>query len=380
MFLRDLLILLIFVWLSRKLFQAIKLPALFGEVFAGVIAGPLIFGLVQETEAIKILAELGIFFLMFHSGLEANPKDLIKASKSAILVAVLCMSFAILGGVLVSSFFGYDITQSLFVGITLAVTAVAILTRLLKDSKLLGTKVANISMTAAITTEVVVLILFSIFLDIHKTGSIDIMKISIDLLKFVAYFVAVFYIGHHYFKYLYKILYKGNKGFTFSVILALTFSVIAELIGLHFIIGAFLAGLFLHQEIFEKSVFDKIEDRVFGISYSFLAPIFFATLAFHLDFTALKTAPLFIISLIITGFASKILGSKIALYKQKIKKIEKCGIGFAMNSRGAVDMILATIGLQAGIINKEIFSVLVLSSFAITLISIIAMKPVSKKI
>ncbi|MBL4694167.1 cation:proton antiporter, partial [Candidatus Gracilibacteria bacterium] len=174
---------------------------------------------------------------------------------------------------------------------------------------------------------------------------------------------------------------KGNKGFTFSLILALTLAVVAEMIGLHFIIGAFLAGLFLHQEIFEdEKVFKKIEDRVFGMSYSFLAPIFFATLAFHLDFTALSTMPMFTLMLLVITILAKFFGAALGAHLGGMKKVEVLGVGIAMNSRGAVDLIIASIGLQAGVIGVDLFSVLVIVSFTTTLISIFAMRPIAERL
>jgi Kef-type K+ transport system membrane component KefB len=380
MFLADLLILLLFVWMGRKLFQRFGLPPLFGEVFAGVLAGPLILGMVEETEAIKTLAELGIFLLMFHSGLESEPKDLFKASKNAIFIAMGGVVLSVLGGFGVAYLFGYAPETALFIGMSLSITAVAISARLFKDTKLTQTRVAHTVMTAAVMTEVLVLIFLSIFLDINETGVFDIKLVLLNLLKFAAYFGVVFYVGHHYFKHLYKVVYKGNKGFTFSIILALTLAVTAELIGLHFIIGAFLAGLFLHQEIFDKEVFDKIEDRTFGLSYSFLAPVFFASLAFHLDFAVLGTLPVFFFFILLVAIIAKVLGSGLPAYWFGMSKVESLGVGLAMNSRGAVELIIASIGLQAGVIDTEIFSILVLVSFGTTLISIISLKPLAAKI
>ena len=130
----------------------------------------------------------------------------------------------------------------------------------------------------------------------------------------------------------------------------------------------------------EEEVYNKIEDRVFGLSYSFLAPVFFASLAFHLDFSALSTHFVFFVAIFLIALISKIVGSGLVAYWTGMNKIESLGIGLAMNSRGAVELIIATIGLQAGIIDKEIFSVLVLVSFGTTLISILGMKPLAKKI
>lgn len=371
----DLLILLTFVWFSRKLFQLIKFPPLFGEIFAGLLAGPLILGVVGETEAIMVLAELGIFFLMFHAGLEANPTDLFKSSKTALFVALGGIVFPFIGGFAVTSMYGYDFNTSMFVAMGLSITAVAISARLFKDSGINNTRVAHVTMTAAIIDDILTLILFAVVLDLAKTGNVDIEHVVFLVMKIVAYFAIVFYVGHKYFKYLYKIIYKGNKGFTFSLILALLFGVVAELVGIHMIIGAFLAGLFLRKEVLEEKVYKKIEDRVFGLSYSFLGPIFFATLAFHLDFSALWDLPMFVFLIFAVAVVGKVVGTGVPAYLCKMKFHEALGVGLAMNSRGAVELIVASIGLQAGIISQEIFSVLVLVAFGTTLISIVGIKP-----
>lgn len=376
----DLLVLLTFVWFSRKFFQLINFPPLFGEIFAGILAGPLILGAVSDSHALEVLAELGIFFLMFHSGLEANPSVLFKSSKKAFLVALGGVVLPFLGGYFVASYFGQEIIPSLFVGLSLSVTAVAISARVFKDAKIHTTDVAHITMTASIMTEVAMLVLLAVVIDLSKVGTIDVSQLLFMLGKFTGYFVLIFIIGQKIFPFLYRILYKGNKGFTFSLILALAFGVIAEMMGLHAIIGAFFAGLFLRQELIDPSVFNKIEDRVFGLSYSFLGPIFFATLAFHLDLSAIWLDLPFLGALFAVAVLGKVLGSGLAAKFQGMNYCRSLAVGLAMNSRGAVDIILIALGLKLGIIEQDLFSLLVLITFATTFLSIVLLKPLAPSI
>ncbi|MDP3975614.1 MAG: cation:proton antiporter [bacterium] len=366
-------ILLTAVWFSRKLFKLVKFPSMFGEVFAGVLVGPAILGWVGETEAIQMLAELGIFFLMFHSGLEMTPHDLLRASKKGLWVALgSVVPFA--GGFFLSRWYGYDVNTSLFVAMGLATTAVTITTRLFRDLKILHHQVSHVTNGAAIINEVFVLVLFSVILDLAQTGNVDPLHIMGLVAKVLLYFLLVFYLGQRCFQYLYKVLYKGNKGFTFTLIVALFFGVMAELIGLHMIIGAFMAGLFIRRELLDPEVYAKIEDRVFGLSYSFLGPIFFATLAFHLDFSAFYSAPWFVFWIFVIAVLGKLIGSALPALWSGMSRIESLAVSVAMNGRGAVELIIASLGLQAGIISEEIFSVLVIIAFGTTLLSIISLK------
>jgi len=353
---------------------------MFGEIFAGLLAGPLILGVVGETEAITVLAELGIFFLMFHSGLETDLNDLRRSAKKAIFVAIGGMLIPFAGGFWVSTAYGYDLITSLFVALIVSITAVVISARLFKDAKISRTKVAHVVISAAIMAEIVTLILFSVFLTFTRSGVFEMQELIIQVAKFIAYFAIVFYVGAKYFKHLYRVFYKGNKGFTFSIILALTMGVIAEYIGLHMIIGAFLAGLFLHEDIIEEKVYKKIEDRVFGLSYSFLGPIFFATLAFHIDLEAFYTLPGFMILLFLVAFIGKIVGSGLPAYLGDMNSAQSLAVGLAMNSRGAVDLIIISLAFEEGIIGTELFSVLVIVAFASTFISVVGIKPLINSI
>lgn len=376
----EIFLLLTAVWGIGYIFRYLRWPAIFGEILAGMILGPVFLDLVHETEAIKILAELGIFFLMLHTGLEANPQDLLKNSRTSLFVAFGSILLPFFGGYLVSLAFGYPFEQAFFIGMTLSITAIAISAKIFKDYRISGTRVAHITFGAAIMSDIMGLILFSIALNIASSGVIDISSILFLTFEILIFFGLVLFVGQTYFARLHRVVYKGNKGFTFVIIVALAFGLLAEYIGLHMIIGALLAGLFVREEIIEESVFQKIEDRLYGVSYSLLGPIFFATLAFHIDLQALGTATYFTLALTVVVVITKILGSGIAALFMKLTKAESLGIGLAMNCRGAVDLIIASIGLQHGIIDEKIFSVLVIMAFVTTLISIFGLKSIRKSL
>jgi Kef-type K+ transport system membrane component KefB len=260
----------------------------------------------------------------------------------------------------------------------LSITAIAISARLFKDYKLTKTQTAHITLGAALLDDIFALMLFSIVLSIVETGSVEFIPILLMIVKVLLFFGVVIIGGFKLQKYVGGFL--KNKGFTVTLIVALALGLIAESIGLHMIIGAFLAGLFIREEVIDEKVFRKIEDRIYGLSYSFLGPIFFASLAFYLDFTAFVEAPWFLIAILLVAIFGKVIGSGFAAYVQKINLKSSLVIGLAMNNRGAVELILASIGLQLGIIQTDVFSILVLMAFVTTLFSIFTIKPLAKKL
>ena len=370
---------MVIVWVMGKIFRMLKLPVLFGELVGGIIVGPMVLGIVDpESLTIEVLAELGIFFLMLHSGLESDPKELLHSSKKSILVALGGVIVPFITGYFISRAFGQTNTESLFIAMGLSITAIAISARLFKDYKIQKTKTAHITMGAAIIDDILALILFSVILGLVETGEVLFMPILMMLLKTAAFFAIVIFVGFKTGKYMDKFLRR--KGFTFSLIVALALGLIAEWIGLHMIIGAFLAGLFIREEVINEKTFNKIEDRIYGLSYSFLGPIFFTSLAFHLDFTAIFTRPWFLAAIVGIAILGKVVGAGGAALMQKIKFKESLVIGLAMNSRGAVELIIASIGIQQGIIDKDIFSILVIMAFVTTFFTIFTMKPLAKHI
>lgn len=376
---RTLLILMVVVWVMGKIFRGLKLPVLFGELVGGILVGPLVLGLVDpDSVTIKILAELGVFFLMFHVGLESDPREIMESSKKSFWVAVAGMALPFTGGFFVSQMFGRTFNESIFIALGLSCTAIAISARLFKDYKINKTKAAHITLGAAVLDDIFALMLFSLVISLVESGSVELVPLLFLIAKIILFFGVVIIGGFKLSKYMGKFL--KNKGFTFSLIAALTLGLVAEYIGLHMVIGAFLAGLFIREEVLDEKLFKKIEDRIYGLSYGFLGPIFFTSLAFHLDFTAFTAAPLFLVAILLVAILGKVIGAGGAAYLQKVDKRSSLIIGLAMNSRGAVELIIASLALQMGAIGKDVFSILVLVAFVTSMFSIFSIKPLAKKL
>jgi Kef-type K+ transport system membrane component KefB len=152
------------------------------------------------------------------------------------------------------------------------------------------------------------------------------------------------------------------------------FGVLAEIAGLHIIIGAYMAGLFVREGVVSQELMTKISDRFVAITYGFLGPVFFVSLSFHVTFSIFKTHLLLTLVLLLAAISGKLLGAGGGALASGMNGKEATVIGLAMNGRGAVELVVASIGLQLGLITDEIFSILVLVAFVTT-----SMPPVSMK-
>lgn len=374
----NLLLIMVVVWTTGMIFRALKLPLLLGELLAGLIFGPAILGVFQETESITILAELGIFFLMLHAGLETEPKKLMHSSKLGLSIAIAGMLLPLLLGYAVAMAFGTTTIQAMFIGMAMSITAISVTVKLFKDLNYKNARIKNLVMVAAVADDILAFILVSVILTIATQGAVTVGELGLLLLKLAAFFGLILFLGEKMLKVIINKFFNesGGKAFTLTLILGLLFGVIAEMVGIHFVIGAYMAGLFVKEELVSDKIYKKIEDRLFGLSYSFLGPIFFVSLGFHVDFSVFADPGTlaFLIAVLVAAVIGKVVGAG-AVAKFAGKSWRESGIiGFAMNGRGAVELILASIGLEAGIITEEIFSILVLMAFITTFLTPIALK------
>ena len=370
----SLLILLLLIWLAGKLFRYLKFPVLFGELLVGVLIGPKILGIVEQTEMITLMAEFGIFFLMLHEGLTNDPRELFKASKKSMMIGVVATLVPFVVGVGLGSLLGYDLITAGIIGSFFGITAVTVSTRIFKDYKFENRRITNVVFSAGLISDILAIVLVTILFDIHAYG-FDLTGVLFKLFLVVLFFGGTLYFGQRYFRVISQFIYKGNKAFTFTLVVAVAFALIAEQMGLKAVIGAFLAGLFIREEVIEKELYDKIEDRIYGLSYSFLGPIFFVSIAFYLNLEVFVLFPLVLLLFVLTSFLSKYLATYFTTKYSGLTSRQANIVALALNSRGALEIILLALAESQGVISQDVFSLLIAASFITTVISILLLKP-----
>ena len=229
----NLLLIMVIVWGTGILFRKIHLPILLGELMAGLIFGPALFGIFQDSESIQLLAELGIFFLMLHAGLETRPRDLLNCSKCALAIALGGIALPLALGTGTAMVFGSNLTTSLFVGMALSITAISVTTKVFKDFKYNNSKIAHMVMGAAVADDIAAFVLLSILLGVVSGGgSISPMEVMFLIGKVVLFFGGVILAGKHLiplFRHVFK--KKGHKAFTFTLIIGLALAFWLNILG-----------------------------------------------------------------------------------------------------------------------------------------------------
>jgi Kef-type K+ transport system membrane component KefB len=365
-----LLVLLIITRAFGELAVRTGQPMLVGELVAGIILGlfvqqyssafPILAGLTEDS-VFTAITNLGIFFLMLLGGLEMRPGRIIEESSGSLAVAASAMVLPLTVGFGIAWAFipesDYKFAQSLFIGTGLAITAVPVAIRVLMDLGKLESRVGQVIVSAAVFDDVLSLILLAVLTAIINTGGFPgIADLGMILGQIALFFIIVVFIGRHVLPRIGKIIYKyiqiDELEFSFLVIAALGFAVLAEMLHIHFILGAFAAGLFFSRRTINKTVYEDVNKKISAITTGFFAPLFFASIGLHLDLSAITAIPVFLSLLIFVAFVTKLVGASIPAYMIGLSKRNAIAVGVAMSARGAVELIIADIAMRAGLFSK----------------------------
>ena len=372
----DLLILMVVVWTAAVFLGRIGIPRIIGELLMGVILGPAVLGWIEPNEIIEVLAELGIFFLILHTGIQTKPGEFFTALRISLGVALVgaMVPFGVAIGI--AYMFGLGTMAALFVGLAMTATAVVTTLAVLKELGLDATRIARVIMASAILDDLLTLVLFSAVVGVVEQGTLELIPVLWVTTKAVLFLGLTIVAG----RWLYPLLShpfrnREGKGFTFVLVLGLGFGLLAEAIGLHLIVGAYLAGLFFREEVASPELIRKVEDRVYAIAYSFLGPIFFISLGFHITLDVLTGPGLgFLLALTSTVLIGQILSAGGMARRVGFGRVEALTVGVGMSGRAGLEFVLAALGLTLGVIDVETFSVLIFTGFLLSLITPAALK------
>jgi len=376
--------------LFGELFTRMKLPAVIGEILAGIILGPTVFGRLYHDGytiffptgnptifiALEAFILIGVVFLLLTAGLEVELSSVIKQGKSVAIVSSLSIifPFAIGAGVVVffPQLFGLQngsFSLAIFIGISLSITALPLIAKILLNLKLFHSEFGMLIMASAVIKDLIGWLIFSVNIQLLETGAVNFY----GLLKTLLLTVLIAALTLTAMRYLINLTLPWIQAktewpggvITFTIVIGLILSAIAEAAGTHAILGAFLAGIAIgdspHLREQTKNTITQFIDNIF-------APLFFVSIGLRTDFIGNFNPTLVIIFLLIIyagKFTSTAISGKIAGYKLR----ESFAIGAAMSSSGAMGIILGVVALRYGLINGEIFEAVILAALTTSITS-----------
>ncbi len=363
----TLFIMLVAAKLMAELFERLRQPAVAGEILAGVIIGPSLFGWAAPSEITSLLAEIGVIFLLFTVGLETKPAAIFKVGKQAAVVAVLGVIAPLLGGWLLMRAWGSTSIEALFVGTAMVATSVGITARVLSGMGLLDAPTARIILGAAVIDDILGLLVLAIVSSM-AAGTVNYLEILTTAGLAIGFTAFVALVGAPVVTRVAPSVERMRSGqgiFIFGLVLCLGLSVAASYIGVAAIIGAFLAGMAVAEAAEDNP---RMHRQMSGVT-EFLVPFFLVNIGMQLSLGVFRSSSVMVLCVLVTlvAIATKLLGCGLGAFNLGLNRAAQVGMG--MVPRGEVGIIVAQIGLSLAVIGAELYGVVLFMAVATTVIA-----------
>lgn len=361
---RDLAIIIIFAKVFGILARKCKAPEVVGQIIAGLVIGPCMLGLVQQSEFLSGMAEIGVVLLMFSAGLETNLRDLLKTGPVALLIACAGVLVPLAGGTLLyMAFFGTapwgseEFYRAVFIGVIMTATSVSITVQSLKELGKLKGRVGTTIMSAAIIDDVLGILVLTFVIG-FKNPDTHPGKVVLSTVVFFLMAIVVGYVLYKIFKRI-DARYPHTRripilGLALCFILAYAAE---EFFGIADITGAYVAGIILCSIRDSEYIAEKMDIN----SYMLFGPVFFASIGLKTNIENVDGKVLaFSLAFVLVAMLTKIVGCGLMAKICRLPALDSLKIGVGMMTRGEVALIVSQKGLSVGLMSPVYFTSVIL--------------------
>lgn len=361
---KDLAIIIVAAKICGIIARKCKAPQVVGEIVAGLIIGPSILGLVNQTDFLSQMAEIGVVLLMFSAGLETDLKELMKTGAKAFLIACCGVFIPLIGGTLL--YMGYyhttpsagdEFYKAIFIGVIMTATSVSITVQALRELGHLKGTVGTTILSAAIIDDVIGIIVLTFVIGFKSPDSNPVHVVTNTVLFFLFAAVGGF-IAYKVFKIFSHKYHHTRRVPIMSLALCLAMAYVAEeYFGIADITGAYVAGIILCSIRDSEYIAEKMDIN----SYMLFGPIFFASIGLKTNIDNVSVSILvFSLLFVVVALVTKIIGCGICAKLCKFTGQESLKIGIGMMTRGEVALIVAQKGLKVGLLEPVYFTSVIL--------------------
>lgn len=351
---------------AGEAFERLRLPAVVGEVIAGVVLGPSLLGWVRPDATLSTVATLGAIVLLFQVGLSTRVTDFLRVGRSAVAVAVLGVVVPFAGGYALLASLRFEPIAAAFGAATLVATSVGVTARVLADAGLDSTREARIVLAAAVVDDVLGLIVLAIVAGLGR-GRLDLIRLALVIAEAVAFIVFQLTLaprlvasGRRFI----DRLHIEDAPLAVALVILLGFSALAESMGLAAIVGAFFAGMALAETGERWSLRERVRPL-----YGFLVPFFFVLAGAQVDVHTLAQPAVLVpgLALVAVAVVTKVVGAGLGAIREGWRGALAIGVG--MVPRGEVGLIVASVGLALKVLPPAMYAMVVLMALSADLIA-----------
>lgn len=387
----DLILALLLIFVSARaageVMERLHQSPMIGEVLAGILLGPMVLRWVDPDPttalgaSLDVVADLGVFILVLLAGIELGREGLRRSFKErSMIVALVEFFLPFTLGYSLGSALGMTFPQCLFLGTALAVTALPVSVRILMDLNLLNSRLGRAIVSVALVNDLVAFAMLGLVVQFTAVGAAvpEAGMTGFIVLKNILFVGLVFAaatvlkqtarLGRNSESYMQRFVGKlrgQEASFAVCIGTALGLGAAAEFLGIHFAVGAFYGGILITPQLLGPVQFSRVRNAASSITFGLFAPIFFAFVG--LKFSVTFGAWPIIVAVTAVAFFGKLVGGIMGGYVAGFRGSPLLALGVGLNARGMMELLLAQVGLAAGIIDANMYSALVVMALTTTL-------------
>ena len=391
-FVAELILLLFFGRLIGEAMTRIGQPAIFGQLLAGVLLGPSVFGLLlpefravvfPNTPALKSMidavSQIGILLLLLLTGMETNLALVTRRRRAVVSTSLMGIAIPFVCGVALAYLLpaelipspGARLVTALFLGTALSISSVKIVAMVLMEVGAIRRDLGQLILATAILDDTLAWVIIAVISGIAAHGSVSLADVGSSLALTAIFLAASLTVGRRLVA---RVILWCNDNLTIempviSAILVITLSMalMTELIGVHTALGAFIAGMLIGQS---PILTEHIEDELRGFIIAFFSPVFFAVAGLGMDLRTLfdPTLALFTLAIILVASIGKFLGALVGGKLGGLTGLESLALATGLNARGSTEVIIASIGLSMGVLSNQLYTMIVAMAVVTTMI------------
>lgn len=394
----QLLVLVATARLLGAAFRRLGLPSTIGELLAGVVLGPSVFGVLwpagfewflpegaTQSAALLAVAWVGIALLLVVTGFETDLPLMRRLGRATALVTAGSIVLPFAGGLAVGfgmpeTFVGEETTRTtaaLFVAAALGVSSLAVVGKILSELNLMRRDFGQITVAAGMANDVIGWLLLAVFAGLATSGTLSISSIALTLGGLGAFVAVAFTLGQRGIDLLLRRSRLSSdpagQALTVTILVVLVFAVCTQWLGVEAVLGAFVAGVLLHRSRFSD---DRVVEQIEPVTVRFFAPVFFATAGLRIDLSLLGEAEelVWIGVILAVALVLKFVGAYVGARGAGLSKREGIALGAGLNARGTLEIVIATVGLTLGVFTDQAYTAIALVPIVTSLVAALSLR------
>lgn len=359
-----LFVLLLAAKLGEEVFRRLRQPAVVGELVGGFAVGPYVLGLVAPGEAIAVFAEIGVVILLFQVGLEVRVDDLLRVGRPAVITGIVGMLLPIGAGLAIGVATGAPLGTAAFIGLALAATSIGITSRVLAEAGVMDRDFARVIVGAAVIDDILALVAIGVVTAFTAGTALDqAALVGVSAVGLVLLGLAIARRARGLRREVFTWPLFADTPLVPAFLIMLATALVAAVAGLAALIGAFIAGLV----VAETEARDELEHEIRPLG-SIFSPFFFAVTGMAIDPSVLTDPAVLVLAIALTlaGTATKVAGGLVGAWG--MGRWQAAIVGFGMVPRGEVGIVVATLGVAAGLLDAATFGGVLVAVVATTML------------